>query len=182
MKDLFRRIRIRQNVDCFEYSSQYRSTPPFAYSITTSKETVIYGSFFRLNKLWKLKKTEFSVTTEAKRFIVTGITVNSIGYLFYCLITILGLTPAFASLLIFIFSMLISFVLNSFWTFRLGTKVRFSIFLKYLFLYFVLFFIYKLVFSFAIQSGIDHYISQATVVVMVSFLSFILQRVWVFAK
>lgn len=114
------------------------------------------------------------------RYIVIGIGSNFILYLVYLLLTIIGLGYKAAMTLTYVVGISQTFLLQKKWTFNYQGFFKLSL-IKYLTAYFI---------SYAINFGallffvdylkIPHQLVQATLILVIALLMFLLLKFWVF--
>jgi putative flippase GtrA len=121
-------------------------------------------------------------TIQVLRFAVVGLASNLSLFMLYLLIVSVGLNPKASVTLVYILSILITFVFNKRWSFSHRGDVSRTI-LRYVSVYAALYVINVLVLLLFVDLlDISHAFVQAGVVMVFIPVVFLMQRYWVFAK
>jgi putative flippase GtrA len=118
---------------------------------------------------------------QGARFIIVGLASNLLLYLFYLLVTGLGLGYKIAMTLAYVLSAAQTFAFNAFWTFEhrriKGPLVRYVI--AYVVCYFVNI---SALIVFVDRVGMPHQVVQGVMILVIAAVMFLLQKFWVFAS
>ena len=124
---------------------------------------------------------QLGVATELVRFGITGVMSNVVLFLGYVLLTELGVGHKTAMTALYLLGVIQTFVFNRQWTFRHSGPLTLPM-LRYLAVYalgyFVNLFCLMLFVDFL---GMPHLIVQASVILPIAALIFVLQKYWVFS-
>ena len=119
---------------------------------------------------------------EITNFFFIGILVNLVYYIFYLILTFIGLNIYLATTLLFLLTTLLSYKGNAKFTFKLKKSNKKSI----LFFYIIQFFSYILnIFLLLIlvkNLGFPHQIVQIFLIICLAFLNFLISKKYVFIK
>ncbi|MFS0758104.1 GtrA family protein [Noviherbaspirillum sp. 1P10PC] len=122
-----------------------------------------------------------NTVVQAMRFAVVGIASNALGFCWYLLLTWLGMGPKTAMSLLYLIGTLQTFVFNKRWSFQYhGTDKM--VLVRYLATYGFGYALNLVMLIILVDyANLPHLIVQATMIVAVAGLTFILQKFWVFA-
>lgn len=124
-------------------------------------------------------KTTF---TQAVRFALVGVTSNALGFCWYLLLTWLGMGPKAAMTLLFVIGTLQTFMFNKRWSFEYGGTDR-LVLVRYLVAYGLGYMLNLAMLIALVDYGnYPHAPVQATTILVVAAMMFLLQKFWVFAS
>lgn len=118
---------------------------------------------------------------QGTRFVIVGLASNCLLYLFYLLITALGLGSKIAMTLVYILGTVQTFAFNAYWTFeRKGTKMSM---LKYSLAYGACYLLnMSALIVFVDRIGLPHQVIQGIMILVIATIMFLLQKFWVFTS
>jgi putative flippase GtrA len=116
------------------------------------------------------------------RFFIVGLSNTLLTYLFYVLLIKLELDYKLALFFVYLFGIIFGYLLNRYWTFSSNKQHRRS-FIKYLMLYIFVFILNLLFLIFLVDFlFLNPIYSQLFVVLIISLVSFLVQKNWVFSS
>ena len=117
------------------------------------------------------------------KYSVVGILINSIGYIFYIILSnLLGINPSISAILSGVMVTTISYYLNATFTFKVKNIER-KITLNYYLLYISAIFIHSLIiFIFSNIYNFAHEIVAGVSLIIISLLLFLIQKFYLFNK
>ena len=116
------------------------------------------------------------------RFFMVGLSNTLLTYLFYVLLIKLELDYKLALFFVYLFGIIFGYLLNRYWTFSSNKQHRLS-FIKYLMWYIIVFILNLLFLIFLVDFLLLNPIySQLFVVLIISLVSFLVQKNWVFSS
>jgi putative flippase GtrA len=116
------------------------------------------------------------------RFFIVGVSNTLLTYLLYVVLFKLGIDYKYSLFFVYFFGIIFGYVLNRYWTFSINKQHRLS-FIKYLILYIVVFIINLLFLIFLVDFLMFNPIySQLFVILILSLVSFLVQKNWVFGS
>lgn len=116
------------------------------------------------------------------RYLIVGVSSNAMLYLLFICLTREGVEPKLSSVIIFIISILLTFLINKKWTFKSRSQSR-ILFIKYLVIYLcALLLNWIILYYFVDLLKISHELVQACAIVFVAGVIFLAQRYWIFVK
>jgi putative flippase GtrA len=129
----------------------------------------------------------FSYTGEIKMiwtrqfalYIIIGLTVNGLGFLFFAARTWLGLSPEFSISILSPVYIVLTFIFNKSWSFNHQGRISTSA-IRYLTIYVCCYILNVAVLKFSGYLGYSHLIMQAVAMSVFALLLFLAQKYWVF--
>jgi len=122
------------------------------------------------------------ITKQMARFLFVGIFTNIGLYLVYLYITFQGIDHKHAMSIVYIAGVIMGFILNRKWTFKHRGHIS-KVFMRYLLLYFFGYFVnLGGLFMLVDMYGYPHQFVQLGLAILMAFMFFILQRIWIFPK
>lgn len=122
------------------------------------------------------------ITKQIARFLFVGIFTNISLYLVYLYITFQGIDHKYAMSIVYIAGVIMGFMLNRKWTFRHQGHIS-KVFIRYILLYFFgYFFNLGGLFMLVDVYGYPHQFVQLGLAILMAFMFFFVQRIWVFPK
>ena len=116
------------------------------------------------------------------RFFIVGASNTLLAYLLYVVLFKLGVDYKLALFFVYLFGIIFGYLLNRYWTFSSNKQHRLS-FIKYLMWYIVVFILNLLFLIFLVDFLLLNPIySQLFVVLIISLISFLVQKNWVFSS
>lgn len=115
-----------------------------------------------------------------RRFVVVGVALNLSAYGIFLALLVSGVAPMTAMTIGYVGALALSFVANRAWTFQHHEHWRRSIW-KYAVLYFCIYVAQALLLNWAVHARVNLTVFQFFVVCAMATVSFLLQRLWVFA-
>lgn len=116
------------------------------------------------------------------RFGIVGVASNALGFVWYLLLTWLGIGPKTAMSVLFLIGTLQTFVFNKRWSFQYGGTDR-LVLVRYLAAYGAGYLLNLAMLIVLVDyAGYPHVAVQAVMIIMVAAMMFLLQKFWVFAS
>jgi putative flippase GtrA len=123
---------------------------------------------------------QHSVRVQFIRYALVGLASNALLYGFYIALTSIGTEPKLAMTLLYALGVAQSFVFNKRWSFRHGGRFR-PTFARYCATYAVGYVInFFALLLLADRLGFPHQLVQGIMIVLLAFMLFALQKLWVF--
>lgn len=121
-----------------------------------------------------------SLQVQSLRFLTVGLVSNAVLYLFYVVLTWIGLSPFLAVGIVFVFGVMQTFVFNRRWTFSQQHSGSMQL-PRYLIVYIIAFLVNILcIYIFVNLMAYPHQWVQAVAIPVLGVFLFIGQRYWVF--
>ena len=120
--------------------------------------------------------------TQAVRFGLVGVASNALGFVWYLLLTWLGMGPKSAMSLLFLIGTMQTFIFNKRWSFQYSGTDR-LVLVRYVAAYGIGYIVNLLSLIVLVDyARYPHVAVQAAMIIVVAAIMFLLQKFWVFAS